>query len=183
MWNKWHSCHDDCRAGLARMWRRGKHAAAGSCLWMCDLNIFESKRWIIIWAWNHISDLWILKWFLLFYLLYRCVESNLCRIQIHSGTVCGIRFGWYFQHATSRLFCLFFLPENMNRWVFFFDEFHDGGFSVCFASHSHLGSMLFHVVRMFFVWLFDFECADPDDVFDCSLKYPTKSKESSRHLE
>ena len=78
--------------------------------------------------------------------------------------------------------CFSFL-RTWTAGCFFFDEFHDGGFSVCFASHSHLGSMLFHVVRMFFVWLFDFECADPDDVFDCSLKYPTKSKESSRHLE
>ena len=39
--------------------------------------------------------------------------------------------------------------------------------------------MLFHVVRMFFVWLFDFERADPDDVLDCSLlKYTEESEES-----
>ena len=42
LWNKWDSCHVDCRAGLAtlarehymRMWQRGKNAAAGSYCWM-----------------------------------------------------------------------------------------------------------------------------------------------------
>ena len=58
-WNKWHSSHVDCRAGLAalarehctRMCQREKiAAAAASCYWICDLNIFESKRWYVIWA-------------------------------------------------------------------------------------------------------------------------------------
>ena len=58
-WNKWHSSHVDCRAGLAalarehctRMCQREKiAAAAASSYWMCDLNIFESKRWYVIWA-------------------------------------------------------------------------------------------------------------------------------------
>ena len=30
--------------------------------------------------------------------------------------------------------------------------------------------MLFHV-DCFLVWLFGYECADPDDVFDCIIAY------------
>ena len=82
-----------------------------------------------------------------------------------------------FQHATSILFCLFFLPENMHRFTDGFFQWILWGFSVCFASHSHLGSVLFHVVR-FLVWLFGYECAGPDDVFECSLlKYTEESEE------
>ena len=51
----------------------------------------------------------------------RCVEANLCRIEMNNGTTCGIRFGRS-QHATSRLFL--FPSENMHRFVFS-EEFHE----------------------------------------------------------
>ena len=92
--NKWHSCHADCRAGLAilarehckRIWRREKSLLlpVGA-----EYTIVEWKRWII-WAWNQI--LWHLN-IEMVSLIFWYVESNLCRIEMNNGRACGIRFG------------------------------------------------------------------------------------------
>ena len=122
---KWHSCRVDCRAGLAtlarehcrRIWRREKSLLlpVGA-----EYTMVEWNRWII-WAWNQI--LWHLNIEMVSF-IFRYVESNLCRIEMNNGTACGIRFGRS-QHATSRLFLfVFFLLENMHRWVFS-EEFHE----------------------------------------------------------
>ena len=54
------------------------------------------------------------------------------------------------------------------------------GLDVWFASHAvAIGVYAISWVRMFFVWLFDFECADPAGVLECSLlKYTEESEES-----
>ena len=140
-WKKWqwHSCSvTDCRVGLAitarvrctRMWRRGK-----TCCWIFLLNVLFEHIWIK--ELNHLSmesNLWSLNIEIVSLVLRVCrIKSLQNWDDMNNGTACGIRLGW-FQHATSRLFCLFF-PSCL--------------------------------IGLFFVWLFDFECADPD-VLECS---------------
>ena len=163
LWNKWHSCRVDCRAGLVSNPCQGalqENVAKGKkwCCWLCwiyQLIIFESKRWII---WDHLSmesNLWPLNIEMVSFTI-RCVESNLCRIEMNNGPVCGIRFGWFFlnMQRPDCFVCVFSLPENMHRWVFFDEPW---GFSVCFATHSrysHLGSAV-----CYFMWIvFLFGC-------------------------
>ena len=71
----------------------------------------------------------------------RCVEANLCRIEMNNGTTCGIRFGRS-QHATSRLF---FFPSVEHAPICVFRRI-SWGFDVGFVSCSHLGCVVFHVV-------------------------------------
>ena len=54
------------------------------------------------------------------------------------------------------------------------------GLDVWFASHTvAIGVYAISCGSYVFVWLFDFECADPDDVLECSLlKYTEESEES-----
>ena len=67
--NKWHSCHVDCRAGLAplareyckRMWRREKFAAPGSCCWILNRIWIKEVKYHLSMEAN--LDLWILRWF------------------------------------------------------------------------------------------------------------------------
>ena len=103
VWNEWHSSHDDCRAGLARMWRRGKMLllALAADVWFEHIWIKDEVNY-----WSMESNLWSLNIEMVFFTI-RYVESNLCRIEMNNGTVCGIRFACFFQHATSRLLCLF----------------------------------------------------------------------------
>ena len=115
--------------------RVSKNVAKGKtcCCWLLLVNVWFEHIWIkeVNYHLSMESHFWSLN-IEMVSSIYKCVKSNLCRIQIHSGTVCGIRFGWYFQHATSRLFCLFFLSENMHRWTDGFFPWTLWGFSVCF---------------------------------------------------
>ena len=66
---QWHSCHVDCRAGLAplareyckRMWRREKFAAAGSCCWILNWIWIKEVKYHLSMEAN--LNLWILRWF------------------------------------------------------------------------------------------------------------------------
>ena len=100
LWNKWHSSHVDCRAGLAtlarehctRMWGRKKHAAAGSCYWIYYLNIYLNQKGELLehGIKSNLCSLHVFRWFhfFLWYLkahfftiemnsteLVQCVES------------------------------------------------------------------------------------------------------------
>ena len=143
VWNKWHSSHDDCRAGLARMWRRGKMLllALAADVWFEHIWIKDEVNY-----WSMESNLWSLNIEMVSFTI-RYVESNLCGIEMNNGTVCGIRFACFFQHATSRLLCLFcsFLRTCTDECFFsFFFRWISCGFSVCFASYSHLGSTVWY---------------------------------------
>ena len=87
------------------------------------------------------------------FILFRCVESNLCRIAMNSGTQWysnGIRFGW-FQHATSRFFCMFSFRRTCTDGCFLMNFMRFG--CLRFASHSHLGSVLESNI---FIWQFGY---------------------------
>ena len=82
---------------------------------------------------NHLSmesNVWSLNIemvsFILFTSASRCVESNLCRIAMNSGTQWYSMWNqtWMISPCNVQIFLYVFLPENMHRWVFF-DEFHE----------------------------------------------------------
>ena len=162
VWNKWHSSHDDCRAGLARMWRRGKMLllALAADVWFEHIWIKDEVNY-----WSMESNLWSLNIEMVFFTI-RYVESNLCRIEMHNGTVCGIRFACFFQHATSRLLCLFcsFLRTCTDEcfFPFFFDELHEA--SVFVLLLIAIWGLLYDIWSGLFsclaVFLFN-ECEDP----------------------
>ena len=125
-WNKWHSCHVDCRAGLAilarehcrSMWRRGKvlllPVAAECTIWT------KLHKIIYIKEVNHVSmesNLWSLNIEMVLFILLRCLESNLCRIEMHNDLD-------DLNMQPPDCFVSLFLPENMQWWVFF-DQFHE----------------------------------------------------------
>ena len=109
--------------------RVSKNVAKGKtcCCWLLLVNVWFEHIWIkeVNYHLSMESHFWSLN-IEMVSSIYKCVKSNLCRIQIHSGTVCGIRFGWYFQHATSRLFCLFFfLRTCTDEPMVFFHELYE----------------------------------------------------------
>ena len=111
------------------------------------------------------SDLWTLRWFHLLYLgVSSQIFAELRWIVVHDGTVCGIRFGW-FQHATSRFFCMFSFRRTCTDRCFLMNFMRFG--CLCFASHSHLGSVLESNI---FIWQFGYTCARRDnDLLECII--------------
>ena len=158
-----------------------KNAAAGSGSWCVIWTYMNQRRGELL---EHGIKSLIFEYWNGF--LYDYVESNLCRIEMKNGTVCGIRFACFFQHATSRLLCLFcsFLRTCTDECFFPFFRWIAWGFSVCFASHSHfypfLGSTVWYwkwIVFLFGCFCF-FLRMWRSDVFEWSLKYPEESEES-----
>ena len=109
------------------------------------------------------SVLWMQmqRWFQWFHLFYLGVSSRIFAelrwIVVHNGTVCGIRFGW-FHHATSRFFCMFSFWRTCTDGCFLTNFMRFG--CLCFASHSHLGSVLESNI---FIWQFGYTCARRDN--------------------
>ena len=139
-----------CQGALQENVAKGKKWCCWLC-WIYQLIIFEWKRWII-WAWNQISDLWILRWFPL--RIYRYM-SNQIFAELRWIMVQYVESdldNFFNMQRPDCFVCVFPSWEHAPMGDFF--RLISWGFSVCFASHSHLGSAV-----CYFMWIvFLFGC-------------------------
>ena len=100
------------------------------------------------------------------FILFRRVESNLCRIAMNSGTQWYSMWNQIWMISACNVpetFVCFPSGEHAQMGVFLMNFMRFG--CLCFASHSHLGSVLESNI---YIWQFGYTCARRDnDLLEC----------------